>query len=265
VAGTTPPGNGKVALVTGGARGIGLATCHLLAAGGASVVVVDRDQAAGELAVKAIRDRGGAAVSLGADVSSEQDVAAVFDHVQAAFGRLDVLVNNAAALNLLAQDKRAAEIDTANWRSAFDVNVTGTMMCTRGALQLMLPAGRGSIVNCSSVSSLGGEFGQTAYGASKAAVNQFTRSVATQYGRLGIRCNAVAPGLTRTGSGRVDDDGLGKYRRHHATPYLGEPADIAHLIAFLASDAARFITGQVVAADGGASTHLSWAAEDFPR
>jgi NAD(P)-dependent dehydrogenase (short-subunit alcohol dehydrogenase family) len=129
----------------------------------------------------------------------------------------------------------------------------------------MLPAGRGSIVNCSSVSSLGGEFGQTAYGASKAAVNQFTRSVATQYGRLGIRCNAVAPGLTRTGSGRIDDDRLEKYRRHHATPYLGEPADIAHLIAFLASDAARFITGQVVAADGGASTHLSWAAEDFPR
>jgi NAD(P)-dependent dehydrogenase (short-subunit alcohol dehydrogenase family) len=230
-----------------------------------TVIVVDRDATAGEAASTAIRDHGGTAVPLSADVSSEEEVTAVFESVRSMFGRLDILVNNAAALNLLAGDKRAADVDTANWRSTFDVNVTGTMMCTRAALRLMLPALRGSIVNCSSVSSLGGEFSQTAYGASKAAINQFTRSVSTQYGRFGIRCNAVAPGLTQTGSGRVDPDQLAKYQRHHATAYLGDPPDIAQAIAFLASDAARFITGQVLVADGGASSHLSWAAEDFSR
>jgi NAD(P)-dependent dehydrogenase (short-subunit alcohol dehydrogenase family) len=254
----------NVAVVTGGARGIGLATCQLLAAEGARVVVVDRDAAAGEAAAAVIREAGGQALALGADVSREDEVAAVFETVHGTFGGLDILVNNAAALNLLAGDHQAADIDAANWRATFDVNVTGTMICTRAALRQMLPSHRGAIVNCSSVSSLGGEFGQTAYGASKAAINQFTRSVATQYGRLGIRCNAVAPGLTQTSSGRVDVERLARYRRHHATAYLGEPADIARAIVFLASDAGRFVTGQVLTVDGGATSHLSWAAEDFP-
>jgi NAD(P)-dependent dehydrogenase (short-subunit alcohol dehydrogenase family) len=257
------PTQSMVAMVTGGARGIGLATAQLLAADGIRVVVVDRDAAAGEQAAVVIRDAGGEALPLSTDVSREEEVAALFEAVGDAFGRLDILVNNAAALNLLAGDNRAAEIDTANWRATFDVNVTGTMLCTRSALRLMLPAGRGAIVNCSSVSSLGGEFGQTAYGASKAAINQFTRAVATQYGRRGIRCNAVAPGLTQTRSGRVDSTRLARYRRHHATAYLGEPTDIARAITFLATDAGRFVTGQLLTVDGGATSHLSWAAEDF--
>lgn len=255
----------RVAVVTGAGNGIGAATAELLAVRGASVAVLDIDADAAHRTTERIREAGGHAVAVATDIGDAAQVDAAYTQIDSLLGPLDVLVNNAAALNLLEHDSAAADLDLDIARRTFDVNVVGVMSTIRGALARMTPRRRGSIVNLSSVSSLGGEIRLTAYGASKAAINQLTRAVATQYGRYGVRCNAIAPGLVNSRSGRVDDDRLAKYRRHHVTPDVGHPSDLAEVVAFLASDAASFVTGQLIAVDGGASTHLSWAAEDLPR
>jgi NAD(P)-dependent dehydrogenase (short-subunit alcohol dehydrogenase family) len=255
---------GLVAIVTGAGNGIGAETSRLLARRGARVVVADIDSAAGGSTVDEIVATGGSAILSVADISAQDQVEATFAAAHEAYGRLDVLVNNAAALNLIAGDRLAAELDLENAKRTFEVNVAGVMAMTRAALRTMVPQRSGSIINFSSASSMGGEFGLTAYGASKAAVNQYTRAVATQYGRYGIRCNAIAPGLVNSKSGRVTPERLEKYRRHHVTPDIGKPSDVAEVVAFFASEASSFVTGQVLAVDGGATAHLSWAAEDLP-
>jgi NAD(P)-dependent dehydrogenase (short-subunit alcohol dehydrogenase family) len=254
---------GRVALVTGAGKGIGAESSRLLAQRGAAVAVIDIDPQAASSVADAIVAAGGSALAIEADVSINDQVDKAVAATANAFGQIDILFNNAAALNLARGDRQAAQIDDQNWRDTLNVNLTGLMLFTRAVLLKMIPRKTGSIINCSSISSLGGEFGLTAYSASKAAINQFTRSVATQYGRSGIRCNGIAPGLIQSGSGRVSPERLEMYQRHHATPYLGEPADIAEAVAFLASDASRFITGHILVVDGGATAHASWSAEEF--
>lgn len=256
---------GRIAVITGAGSGIGAATAMLLAQRGARVAILDIDGASARRTAEVIGTVGGTALALSTDIAEPSQVEQAFTSVDDTFGPTDILVNNAAALDLLARDGVAGESIDDIVRRTLDVNVVGVMSMIRSALARMTPSRRGSIVNLSSVSSLGGEVGMTAYGASKAAVNQLTRAVATQYGRFGIRCNAIAPGLVDSRSGRVSAERLEKYRRHHVTPDLGDPSDVAEVAAFLASDAASFITGQVIAVDGGASTHVSWAAEDLPR
>jgi NAD(P)-dependent dehydrogenase (short-subunit alcohol dehydrogenase family) len=248
---------GKAAIVTGAAGGIGSATARLLAARGARVMLADLDAAGAETAAHAIgRDTIAQAVDLADPASIEAMVARAADH----FGRLDIIDNNAAFLgpDVAARDRDVETMDLALWDQTFAVNVRGTMVACRAALPHLSASGAGAIVNVVSNLALQGHVIQAAYAASKAAIIQMTRSIAASHGRRGVRCNAVAPGMTMTPALRaafppdirklVEDETL--------RDRLGEPEDIAEAVAFLASHAARNITGQLLVSDGGLASHV---------
>lgn len=247
--------DGKVAIVTGGAGGIGEATARLLTARGARVAIADI--AVDRATALAAQIDGALAVPL--DLEDEASIIAMVAHVVAAFGRLDVLHNNAALLgpDVARNDSDVETMATALWDRTFAVNVRGTMIACRAALPHLCASG-GNIVNTVSNLALQGHLIQAAYSSSKAAVIQMTRAIAASHGPRGVRCNAVAPGMTMTPALReafppalrqlVEDETL--------RDRLGEPEDIAEAVAFLASPAARNITGQVLVADGGCASHV---------
>jgi NAD(P)-dependent dehydrogenase (short-subunit alcohol dehydrogenase family) len=251
---------GMAAIVTGGAGGIGAATCRVLAERGASVAVADVDGELARAVADAINAGGGKAIGLTVDIGDEASIIAMFGKVMGAFGRLDIIDNNAA---LLTQDYSQRDLDIARmetevWDRTFQVNTRGTMICCREALKAMQSQGSGVIINTASNLALQGNVIQAAYSASKAAVIQLTRSIATSHGRRGIRCNTVLPGLT--GSRAALENLPPRLREivkeETLTPYLGDPMDIAYTVAFLASEEARYITGQTIVADGGTSVHI---------
>jgi NAD(P)-dependent dehydrogenase (short-subunit alcohol dehydrogenase family) len=252
--------DGKVAIVTGGAGGIGSATCRLMAARGARVVVADLDADRAEALAAEIRAGGGSATGQGVDIGDEAGVEALFAATLAAHGRLDILDNNAALLtpDYAMRDLDIARMETEVWDNTFRVNTRGTMLCCRAALRIMESEGSGVIVNTASNLALQGNVIQAAYSASKAAVIQMTRSIATSHGKRGIRCNAVLPGLTGSPAAlaNLPPRLIEIVTEETLTPYLGDPLDIAHAVAFLASDEARYITGQCFVVDGGTSAHI---------
>lgn len=252
--------DGKVAVITGGAGGIGAATARLMAARGGRVVIAD-------IAVE--RARGIAselpdAIGLPLDLADEASVEAMIAATIAHFGQLDILHNNAALLDpaLAPLDGDIEHMATDVWDCTMAVNLRGTMIACRAALP-HLRVSRGCIVNTVSNLALQGHMIQAAYSASKAALIQLTRSIAASHGRHGVRCNAVAPGMTLTPAleaafppplrQAVEDETL--------RDQLGRPEDIAEAVAFLASDAARNITGQVLVADGGCASHVPGLAQ----
>ncbi len=247
--------DGKVAIITGGAGGIGEATARLLIARGARVALADI--AVARATALAAQLPGAIAVPL--DLADEASIQAMVGQVVAHFGRLDVLHNNAALLGpeVARNDGDVERMDTDLWDRTYAVNVRGTMMACRAALPALRES-RGCIVNTVSNLALQGHLIQAAYSSSKAAVIQLTRAIAASHGRAGVRCNAVAPGMTMTPALReafppalrqlVEDETL--------RDRLGEPEDIAESVAFLASDAARNITGQVLVCDGGSASHV---------
>lgn len=249
--------DGKVSLVTGGAGGIGAEVCRIMAAQGARIVVADIAQ---DRAVAVADGLDGEAIALGVDLADEASIKAMiqttFDH----FGRIDVIDNNAALLTpeMAMRDGDIEHMATEDWDATFAVNTRGTMIACREALKIMTPQGNGVIINTASNLALQGNLIQAAYSASKAAVIQMTRSIATSHGKRGIRANAVLPGLTGTEAAlaHLPDELRATVEEETLTPYLGAPEDIAHLVAFLASDEARYITGQAFAADGGTSVHI---------
>lgn len=247
--------DGKVAIVTGGAGGIGFATAQLLTARGARVVIADI--AAGRAADLAQTLPGALALPL--DLEDETSVEAMVSGTIAHFGRLDVLHNNAALLgpDIAANDGDVEQMATALWDQTYAVNVRGTMIACRAALP-HLRAHRGNVVNTVSNLALQGHLIQAAYSSSKAAIIQMTRAIAASHGRLGVRCNAVAPGMTMTPALRQAFPPALRQAVEEETlrDRLGEPEDIAEAVAFLASDAARNITGQVLVADGGCASHV---------
>ena len=246
--------DGKVAVVTGAASGIGRVTAGALAAEGARVGIADVDEAGGQAAAAAIGVAGGDAFFRRADVRSLADLEAVLDEAIERHGRLDVLVNNAA----VAIPGAAGEMAEDDWARTLDVNLTGVWRGMRAAIPRMLAGGGGSIVNLSSVQGHVGFVGWAAYAAAKGGVDALTRQAAVEYAASGIRVNAVVPGTIATEMNeklmRESADGdavLAGWLAMHPIGRIGQPAEVAAAIVFLASDDASFITGESLRVDGG--------------
>ncbi len=266
--GTDRPGRveGKVAIVTGGAGGIGGATVRALAREGASVAVVDIDRDGAERVAEEVRTSGGPALAVAADLSDEAAVVGAVRAVADHFGRLDVLHNNAALTesDFLDRDTPVTELELGVWERTLAVNLTSQMLTCKHAIPEMVRHGGGSIVNMSSGASLKGDRTRTAYGVSKAGVNTLTMYVATSHGKKNVRVNTIVPGLIITDAVRahLNDEILAGLSRAILTTHLGEPDDIANLVVFLASEESRYITGQMISVDGGMSAHVGSGGRD---
>ncbi len=258
---------GKVAIVTGAGSGIGRATARLLASEGAAVTVADIAPDAALRVVGEIEAAGGRARAQAVDVADADAVQAMVADTVAAYGGLDVLHNNAAALDQNRLDQDIATMDLATWDRVLGVNLTGPMLGCRFAIPAMLERGSGAIVNTASAAAFYGSHSLAAYGISKAGLVALTRYVATAYGERGIRCNAVAPGVVvdrdaQAALGGPMGDRLRRYTIGHTIGRLGYPEEIASAVAFLASDDAAFVTGEILRVDGGFTSHSPTYATD---
>jgi 3-oxoacyl-[acyl-carrier protein] reductase len=240
---------GRVALVTGGSRGIGRAIALRLARDGAAVAVTYvSGQDAAEDTVRAIEGAGGRALALGFDVGRAKAVVAGVDAVLERLGGLDVLVNNAG----LAVDGLVLRYKEADWQRVLDTNLTGVFLCTKAALRPMVRARHGRIVNLTSVVAQMGNAGQAAYAAAKAGVIGFTRSVAREVASRGITVNAVSPGFVETGmTAALTDLQRAAYTTLIPAGRLGGVDEVAAAVAFLASPEAGYVTGHVLDVNGG--------------
>ena len=243
---------GRVAVVTGGARGIGWATVQALVADGVRPVLFDRDAAALADAGRRLAERGVDHHAVNVDVADEAAVERAMAAVVSRFGRLDILVNNAG----IALRRPTLELGLADWQKVVDVNLTGVFLCARAAARAMVGAGGGAIVNVASIMGLsgGGLYPNLSYQSTKGAIVNLTRALAVEWAMRGIRVNAVAPTWVRTEltTGLFESQNL-MDRVLDMTPMrrLAEPADVADAIVFLASDRARMITGHTLPVDGG--------------
>ncbi|WP_040225736.1 SDR family NAD(P)-dependent oxidoreductase [Bhargavaea cecembensis] len=242
----------KVALVTGGASGIGLSAATLMAKEGAKVVIADFNDAGAKEEARKITEAGWEAKGIFLDAGDEQSIRDAVDFTVNEYGKIDVLYNNVGLTNL-QKDLDVVNMDLDEWDRLMNVNLKSVLLGSRFAIPHMIEAGGGSIINTASMAGFAGDSTRSAYGASKAGVVNLTRYIATQYGKDNIRCNAVAPGLILTPAAKnnMPPEVLDIFAKYNALPYHGEADDIGYTVLFLASDESKFITGQTIQVEGG--------------
>lgn len=241
---------GKIALVTGASSGIGARIALLMAEQGAAVAVnyYPGTEADAEAVVSEIEGAGGTAAAFAADVTDSDQCEALVAAVVEKFGALDILVNNAG----ITRDGLIVRMSDADWQAVLSTNLTGVFYCTRAAGKVMMKARTGAIVNVASVIGLVGNAGQANYAAAKAGVIGLTKSTARELASRGVRANAVAPGFIETAmTAKLPDNVREAAKQTIAMRSFGTPNDVANAVVFLASDDAGYVTGQVLAIDGG--------------
>ncbi len=252
----------KVAIVTGSTSGIGVGIARLFAAEGAKVVICGRREEKGQTVVDSITKEGGEATYHFMDITVTESIEQLLADTQEKFGRIDVLVNNAANVGL--KDGRVDELSLEMWDNIFQSDLRGTFYTTKCVLPYMQKNETGgSIINIGSMASCGGDLGSTAYACAKAGVDMLTQSTALQYGKQDIRCNCVRPGLivTPENDAYVPQALKDIFLSNIMVNRYGCPEDIGHMCVYLASDESNYVTGQVFTVDGGLNSHVSTVAQ----
>ena len=246
----------KTALVTGGAAGIGRATVERLSKEGAKVIVADCNLEAAQKVANSLKDNEFKAEAVHYDAFSEVSALRAVDKAIEIFGSIDILVNNVGITDL-SKDRDVENLDISFFNKIFHINLLSMLHTVRAALPMMKSSGGGAIINVASIGGITGDFRGTLYGLSKSGVINLSRYIATQYGKYKIRCNTVSPGLVLTGaaSNNLSGEAIRRFLNHNSLPYLGQPADIASVIAFLASEDSSYVTGQNIIVDGGLECH----------
>ena len=240
--------NGKVAVVTGAAQGIGKTIALLFAAKGLSLVLCDINLEAAEETAREIEEKGGNCLTLKSDVSNFQDAEKIIKQAVEHFGSLDILINNAG----ITRDNVLLRMKEEQWDQVMAVNLKGTFNFTRAALKVMMRKKSGKIISIASITGMMGNAGQANYSASKAGVIGFTKAIAREYADRGITVNAVAPGFIATAmTDAIPEKEREELIKQIPMRKLGTPEDVANAVYFLASDEARYITGQVIGVNGG--------------
>ena len=252
---------GKVAIVTGSTSGIGVGIAKAFAAEGAKVVICGRRETKGQAVVDSIVAAGGEASYHFMDITKVESIDELLKDTAEKYGKIDILVNNAA--NVALKDGRVDELTLDMWDAIFQSDVRGTFYATRQVIPYMKENKGGSIINIGSMASCGGDLGSTAYACAKAGVDMLTKSTALQYGKAGIRCNCVRPGLIVTPENEAHVPQVLKdiFLNNIMVDRYGAPQDIANMCLYLASDESEYFTGQVVTVDGGLNAHVSTVGE----
>ena len=240
--------NGKTAIVTGASRGIGAAIAQRLCEVGANVVLCSRSVEAVSQVAETLQEKGYTTLSMAADISQKADIEELIEKTIAQFSQIDILVNNAG----ITRDMLLMRLKDEDWDAVLQTNLTGTMYCTRAVLRPMIRQKSGRIINISSVVGLMGNAGQASYAAAKAGIIGLTKATAKEVGTRGITVNAIAPGFITTDmTAQISEDNQKQLLELIPLQDFGHPEDVADAVCFLASDAARYITGQTLQVDGG--------------
>jgi NAD(P)-dependent dehydrogenase (short-subunit alcohol dehydrogenase family) len=259
---------GQVAIVTGAGSGIGAASARALAGAGAQVVVADINEASATAVSDLINEAGGESIAVGADIASAEQVQQMVQAAIDSFGGLTILHNNAADTleDSIRGDVNIVDLDVERLDRAYAVNLRGTFLCCKYSIPHLVAAGGGSIINTSTTSSLAGDLFLTAYGVTKAGINTLTQYIATQYGKHGVRCNAIVPGLTLTPSvsRNLDADMVEVYKNNIISREFAQPEDLAEVVLFLAS-APEYVTGGLIHVNGGQLAHAPAFANFLDR